>query len=98
MDSASDSESSGSGEWLDVDQEANEGAPTVISLLDDRVFPDATSMLQYCREKHQFDFLAIRDRLGLDFASIYLSLFPISKSIPTLTGYQLVWGCPAYQF
>ncbi len=66
-DSASSSGSSGEGEWLDVEQDAVETDTAVISLLDDRVFPDAMSMLTYCREKHQLDFLAIRDRLGLDF-------------------------------
>jgi hypothetical protein len=55
-------------EWLDQDDdEGDEESVQVISLLDDRVFPDAMSMVSYCREKYGFDFLAVRDRLQLDF-------------------------------
>lgn len=58
-------------EWLnedeDDDDEGEEETVQVISLLDDRVFPDAISMISYCKEKHGFDFLAVRDRLQLDF-------------------------------
>jgi len=70
MSSASGTEGSSDGEeWLDEDQGSGdeETGVTVISLLDDRVFPDAMSMLSYCKETHQLDFLAIRDRLQLDF-------------------------------
>jgi protein arginine N-methyltransferase 3 len=56
-------------EWLneDDDDEGEEETVQVISLLDDRVFPDAMSMISYCKEKYGFDFLAVRDRLQLDF-------------------------------
>jgi protein arginine N-methyltransferase 3 len=56
-------------EWLkdDNDDEGEEETLQVISLLDDRVFPDALSMISYCKEKYAFDFLAVRDRLQLDF-------------------------------
>ncbi|KAH6621271.1 S-adenosyl-L-methionine-dependent methyltransferase [Chaetomium sp. MPI-SDFR-AT-0129] len=50
----------------DDDEDREESVP-VVSLLDDQVFPDAASMLAHCREKHGFDFLAVRDGLGLDF-------------------------------
>ncbi|KAK3952962.1 S-adenosyl-L-methionine-dependent methyltransferase [Pseudoneurospora amorphoporcata] len=64
--SGSDSSSSGDeDEWLDQDEE-QEDAPAIISLLDDHVFPDVMSMLNYCKDKG-LDFLAIRDRLNLDF-------------------------------
>ncbi len=64
----SSSESSSDDEgWLDANPEDDEEPQTVISLLDDRVFPDAASMLSYCKETHGFDFLAVRDHLGLDF-------------------------------
>lgn len=64
--------SSDEGEWLDGsnpgDEEDDEQETVaVISLCDDRVFPDAISMITYCKEKYGLDFLAIRDRLGLDF-------------------------------
>ncbi|KAH9893759.1 S-adenosyl-L-methionine-dependent methyltransferase [Xylariomycetidae sp. FL2044] len=71
----SDSESQGSRDddnevWDDYDDdgdEEEEETQEVISLLDDLVFPDIMSMLEHCREKHGFDFLAVRQRLGLDF-------------------------------
>ncbi|KAK0706655.1 S-adenosyl-L-methionine-dependent methyltransferase [Lasiosphaeria miniovina] len=58
-------------EWLDADQDGDDDddqeALAVISLVDDRVFPDATSMLAYCRDEHGLDFVGVRDRLALDF-------------------------------
>lgn len=61
----SDVSSDGS-DWEDAEPEEEETL-AYISLLDDAVFPDLTAMLQHCREKHNFDFIAIRRRLGLDF-------------------------------
>jgi protein arginine N-methyltransferase 3 len=41
---------------------------SVVSLFDEtRVFPSAAAMLADCKERYGFDFLAVRDRLGLDF-------------------------------
>lgn len=71
-DPLSDSESSSIGSreddegWDDVEAEEEE-SPEVISLLDDRVFPDVMSMLAHCKENHGFDFLAVRQKLQLDF-------------------------------
>ncbi|RYO99338.1 hypothetical protein DL764_006839 [Monosporascus ibericus] len=69
-DPISDSESSDSRDddegWDDVEADEEE-AQEVISLLDDRVFPDVASMLAHCRDKHGLDFLAVRQRLQLDF-------------------------------
>ncbi len=73
-DSTSSSETSSEGEWLDVDEDGDEAGPAVQSLFDDGVFPDAMSMLAHCKEKHHFDFLAVRDRLGLDFVRDRLPL------------------------
>lgn len=68
-DPVSDSESSDSREdeegWNDVEED--EESQEVISLLDDRVFPDVTAMLAHCKEAHKFDFLALRQKLRLDF-------------------------------
>ncbi|KAI0445637.1 S-adenosyl-L-methionine-dependent methyltransferase [Xylaria telfairii] len=64
----SDSESNDSRDeegWNDVEED--EETQEVISLLDDRVFPDVISMLAYCKDKHNFDFLGVRQRLQLDF-------------------------------
>ncbi|CAK7238959.1 MAG: Ribosomal protein arginine N-methyltransferase rmt3 [Sporothrix thermara] len=66
-DFQSSSESSDDEGWLDANPEDDEEPLAVISLLDDRVFPDASSMVSYCKTEHGFDFLAVRDRLGLDF-------------------------------
>ncbi|KAL2069731.1 hypothetical protein VTL71DRAFT_14410 [Oculimacula yallundae] len=38
-----------------------------ISLLDDEVFTDIHTMLNHCKAKHNFDFLKVRWKLGLDF-------------------------------
>ena len=70
-DPISDSESSDSREedeegWNDVEQDEEE-TQEVISLLDDRVFPDVMSMLAHCKDAYGFDFLALRQRLQLDF-------------------------------
>jgi protein arginine N-methyltransferase 3 len=75
---ASDGESVSSSdneeEWLDNpaagedsdDDELLEQA-SIVSLLDDKVFADAPSMLAHCRDKFGFDFVGVRDRLALDF-------------------------------
>ncbi|KAK3683541.1 S-adenosyl-L-methionine-dependent methyltransferase [Podospora appendiculata] len=65
--SDSSSSASGEGEWLDADQDDEQEAVAVISLLDDAVFPDALSMIAHCKDKYGFDFLAVRERLQLDF-------------------------------
>lgn len=65
----SDSESDDSKDeegWDDVEDDEEDMAE-VISLLDDRVFPDVISMLGHCKDKHNFDFLGVRQRLQLDF-------------------------------
>lgn len=49
------------------DAEPDEEETQFISLLDDEVFTDIMQMLNHCKEKYNFDFLAIRQRLGLDF-------------------------------
>lgn len=61
-----DSDSRDSEGWNDAEDDEEE-TPEVISLLDDRVFPDVMSMLAHCKEKHSFDFLGIRQKLQLDF-------------------------------
>lgn len=61
--------SDGSEGWNDVEEDLdNEGENLeIVCLLNDKVFPDAVSMVKYCKDTYNFDFLAIRDRLGLDF-------------------------------
>ena len=57
-------------EWREggeEEEEEDEEQVSISCLLDDSVFSDAASMLAHCKEKHGFDFLAVRDRLGLDF-------------------------------
>ncbi|KAL2889037.1 Protein arginine N-methyltransferase 3 [Ceratocystis lukuohia] len=52
--------------WQDIEPDYEEG--TVIkSFFDEKTFPDAKAMMIYCREKHNFDFMATRRRLNLDF-------------------------------
>lgn len=61
-----DSDSRDEEGWSDAEEDEEE-TQEVISLLDDRVFPDVMSMLAHCKEKHGFDFLGVRQRLQLDF-------------------------------
>ncbi|KAL0940806.1 protein arginine methyltransferase [Colletotrichum truncatum] len=58
--------SSDESDWEDAEVEEEETL-TFISLLDDSVFTSHAAMLQHCREKHNFDLLGVRRRLGLDF-------------------------------
>ncbi|TDZ29216.1 Ribosomal protein arginine N-methyltransferase rmt3 [Colletotrichum spinosum] len=58
--------SSDGSDWEDAEPEEEE-TQTFISLFDDAVFPSLDAMLHHCREKHNFDFLALRRRLGLEF-------------------------------
>lgn len=59
--------SEGSEGWDDVDEGVDEESMEIVSLLDDKVFPNAPSMLEYLKSTFDFDFVAVRDRLGLDF-------------------------------
>lgn len=59
--------SEGSEGWDDVDEGVDEENLEIVSLLDDKVFPDAQSMLEHCKSSFNFDFVAVRDRLGPDF-------------------------------
>ena len=49
------------------DAEPDEEETQFISLLDDEVFMDIHAMLNHCKQKYNFDFLEIRQRLALDF-------------------------------
>ncbi|RDL37215.1 putative Ribosomal protein arginine N-methytransferase rmt3 [Venustampulla echinocandica] len=49
------------------DAEPDEEESQFISLLDDEVFTDIMSMLNHCKDKYSFDFLEVRQKLGLDF-------------------------------
>jgi protein arginine N-methyltransferase 3 len=69
-DSESVSSSDNEEDWLNKpceEDEDDQEQVSVVSLLDEKVFPDAPAMLAYCKDKFGFDFLAVRDRLGLDF-------------------------------
>lgn len=48
--------------WEDVEQD--EESITVVSLFDDRTFPDAKEMLEYCRDNYGFDIWKLRQELG----------------------------------
>ncbi len=72
--SAPSSSGSSEGDILDLkgdegweDAEPEEEETQFISLLDDEVFMDIFSMLKHCKDKHDFDFLELRQKLGLDF-------------------------------
>ena len=72
--SAPSSGSSENSDILDIkddegweDAEPDEEETRFISLLDDEVFMDIHAMLNHCKQKYNFDFLEIRQRLALDF-------------------------------
>lgn len=76
------SESEGSEGWDDVNEGDDEVENLeIVSLFDDKVFPDAASMLDYCKDKFKFDFVATRDRLSLDF---YGSIKLVNFGMPSL--------------
>lgn len=80
-DLLSDSEGGSEG-WDDEagDEEEEQERMEIVSLLGDRVFGDAAAMLAHCRDAFGFDFVATRDRLGLDFyGSIKLVNFVRSR-------------------
>ncbi|RDW66146.1 putative histone-arginine methyltransferase CARM1 [Coleophoma cylindrospora] len=71
---ASESGSSEASDILDLkddegweDAEPDEESLQFVSLFDSEVFTDITSMLEHCKVKHNFDFLAVRQKLNLDF-------------------------------
>jgi protein arginine N-methyltransferase 3 len=70
-DSGSVSSSDNDEDWLnkpgDEDEDDEQEEVTVVSLFDEKTFPGALPMLAYCKDSFGFDFLAVRDRLGLDF-------------------------------
>jgi type I protein arginine methyltransferase len=71
-DSESVSSSDNEENWLnkpgaESEEDDEQEQVSIVSLLDDKVFPDAPAMLAYCKEKFGFDFIGVRDRLGLDF-------------------------------
>lgn len=75
------SDSNGSEGWNDVNEGDDEmESLDIVSLFDDKVFPDAAAMLAYNKEKFNFDFVATRDRLELDFlGSIKLVNYSMSR-------------------
>ncbi|KAJ8063391.1 hypothetical protein OCU04_008612 [Sclerotinia nivalis] len=66
--------------WEDAEPEEEE-QNQFVSLLDDEVFSDMLAMVQHCKEKYGFDFLEVRQNLGLDFyGSIKLTNYLRSKT------------------
>ncbi|CAD6449217.1 a1f9422c-a659-4409-a0d7-cd8b356513a1 [Sclerotinia trifoliorum] len=66
--------------WEDAEPEEEE-QNQFVSLLDDEVFSDMLAMIQHCKEKYGFDFLEVRQNLGLDFyGSIKLTNYLRSKT------------------
>lgn len=48
--------------WEDVEDDTE--AITVVSLFDDKTFPSAKEMLNYCKGSHGFDIWKVRSELG----------------------------------
>ncbi|KIW04003.1 uncharacterized protein PV09_04830 [Verruconis gallopava] len=49
------------------DAEPDEEKIQILSLFDDRIFNDAKSMLDYCKERYHFDFISVQKQHNLDF-------------------------------
>ena len=91
------SEASDASSWGDIDDnDEGESEALIVSLFDERVFTDAMSMISYCKESYNFDFLATRDRLSLDFyGSIKLINF---STYPLLATHRICLSLIAFQF
>ncbi|KAF2403853.1 putative ribosomal protein arginine N-methytransferase rmt3 [Trichodelitschia bisporula] len=73
---SSDSSSSSGSERLDLtedhdwqDVESDREDVRFVSLFDEATFPDAEAMIDYCKQKYNFDFRALKQQLDLDFYS-----------------------------
>ncbi|KAJ9639268.1 Ribosomal protein arginine N-methyltransferase rmt3 [Knufia peltigerae] len=74
--------------WEDVEQD--EEPITVVSLFDEKTFPDASSMLTYCRDNHNFDIWKIRQTLGLDFLDLIKLVNYIRSEVRAGNAYHTV--------
>ncbi|RFU76119.1 s-adenosylmethionine-dependent methyltransferase superfamily domain-containing [Trichoderma arundinaceum] len=63
--SSATSDISGDGEWLDI--ENDEESITIVSLLDSQTFSGWAEMLEYCKQRYDFDLIATIKSLQLDF-------------------------------
>jgi protein arginine N-methyltransferase 3 len=50
--------------WEDVEQEIDEQQP-IVSLFSGETFRDVLTMLEHCKQNHDFDFLRVRQELGV---------------------------------
>jgi hypothetical protein len=48
--------------WEDVDPDNEE--LSVVSFFDEKTFPSARAMVDYCKERYHFDFISVQKELG----------------------------------
>lgn len=66
--------------WEDAEPDVEE--IQVVSLFDSEVFPDLKAMIEDCKKRHNFDFIAIQKKLGVysfsrfNFARLFSALLP----------------------
>lgn len=89
-DKLSDSDSSEGWDDVDARDDVMERLE-IVSLFDDNVFSDAASMLIYTKNRFDFDFVATRDRLGLDFVGS-IKLVNYSTSRPPIERTRTIRG------
>lgn len=65
MSVSSESQVSGEGDWQDV--ESDNEAISIVSLFDSKTFTSPGDMLKHCKDQHNFDLIALINRLQLDF-------------------------------
>jgi protein arginine N-methyltransferase 3 len=64
--------------WEDAEQDQED--IQVISLFDDKIFPDVVSMIAYCKEQHRFDLIATLKVLSM----CLLSKVPVPEILTRL--------------
>jgi protein arginine N-methyltransferase 3 len=63
--------------WEDAEPDNEE--LSFVSFFDDKTFPDAISMLEYSREKYNFDFISVQKEHG-SFVAFIACLSPCTLS------------------
>jgi protein arginine N-methyltransferase 3 len=56
------------------DAEPDQEDLQIVSLFDNKVFPDAKSMIEYCKEKYGFDFVGLQKELGMLFYNFFVAI------------------------
>jgi hypothetical protein len=67
------------------DAEADEEEVQVVSLFDEKVFDNAKSMLEYCKERYSFDFISVQRQHSQFTPTIHTH----HEIVPDITRYDM---------